>query len=390
VTTWFRHVNSESPSIVAIVAHASAVRASDRARFGTTLREAMASGLIVQTCHRVELYATSDRIPPAVFESLPGGVKLLDPPDAARHAITVAVGLDSAVVGEDQILHQLRTATAAAQADGRLDPEIERLMSVALRAGRLARSWRSGPVKTLADAALEAVERRRMELSGAKVLIVGTGEMGRLAADRARVRGAQLTISSRTIGHARDIAQATGSNFVAFDPGRLVSEFAVIVVALHGPWILAPETIDALIGGPAIVVDLSMPSALPAGVALRLGDRWISIDDLAVSTEAPTPVQDHGRMAALVDRSLSEYLGWLEGRHRRLMAADLVRLAESERNAELDRLWRAYPDVDPEMRSAIERMSRHLTNRLLRAPLERLGQDADGRAAQAARDLFAL
>jgi glutamyl-tRNA reductase len=381
---------SEPSSIVAIVAHARAVPASDRARFGTILREAMAPGLIVQTCHRVELYAAADHIPPAVFESLPGGVKLLDPPDAARHAINVAVGLDSAVVGEDQILHQLRTATAAAQADGRLDPAIERLMNVALRAGRLARSWRSGPVKTLADAALEAVERRKLELSGARVLVVGTGAMGRLAADRARARGARLTISSRTIGRARDIAQANGSDFTAFDPGRDVGEFAVIVVALLGPWILAPETIDALVGGSGILVDLSMPSALPAGVAVALGDRSISIDDLAISTDAPTPMQDHTRTTALVDRSLAEYLAWLDGRQRRSMAADLVRLAESERNAELDRLWRAHPDVDPEMRSAIERMSRHLTNRLLRSPLERLGKDADGRAELAARELFAL
>ena len=95
-------------------------------------------------------------------------------------------------------------------------------------------------------------------------------------------------------------------------------------------------------------------------------------------------------MTALVEQSLSEYERWVDGRAQRSTAEALVQLAEAERHSELDRLWQAFPEIDPEARQAIERMSRHLTGRLLREPLERLGADPDGRAAQAARELFAL
>jgi glutamyl-tRNA reductase len=383
-------MTGQHTAVVAIVAHARAVRAADRARLGDVLRAASVPGLLVETCHRVELYAHEAAVPPPLLNQLPGGVDLLDGRNAARHAIAVAVGLDSVIVGEDQILHQLRTATTAARADGRLDPLVERLMNVALRAGRLARSWRSGPTRTLADAALEAIERRQIDLHDARVLVVGTGEMGRLTVDRARARGARVAIASRTFEHAEAVARTSGASAAPFDPAATMMDLAAIVVALRGAWTPAPRTIEALIDGSAIIVDLSVPMAIPQRLAVGIGDRLVSIDDLAVATTSPVSQQDHARMAALVERSLADYERWADGHDRRSAAEALVRLAEAERHSELDRLWQTHPEMDPAAREAVERMSRHLTGRLLREPLERLGQDADGRAAQAARDLFAL
>lgn len=383
-------MTGEDPAIVAIVAHARAVRAPERERLSARIREAGVSGLVVETCHRVELYAAGPAARTTLVGDLPGGVDLLDGREAARHAIAVAVGLDSVVVGEDQILHQLRTATAAARATGDLDPLVERLMNVALRAGRLARSWRSGPNRTLADSALEAIERRGIDLPSAQVLVVGTGEMGRLAVDRARARGARVAVASRTLAHAQALAGATSAAPAAFDPGLAARDLGAVIVALRGPWTLGPETIDALIAGGTVVVDLSMPAALPERLIRGLGERAVSIDDLAVAPSAAAPRQDHARMTALVEQSLAEYERWVDGRAQRSTAEALVQLAEAERHSELDRLWQAFPEIDPEARQAIERMSRHLTGRLLREPLERLGADPDGRAAQAARELFAL
>jgi glutamyl-tRNA reductase len=383
-------VIAEPGAIVALTAHARRVPSADRARLSELLRDAAVPGLVVETCHRVELFTTEGVLPSALVTRLPHGVERLERRDAASHAIAVAVGLDSVVVGEDQILHQLRAATTSARAAGRLDPAIDRLMNVALRAGRLARSWRSGPIRSMADAALEAVERRQVDLAGVPLLVVGAGEMGRLVLERARSRGAAVTVSSRTPARATDLARMFGVGSTTFDPGSSLEDFGVIVVALRGSWALSPATIHALVAGSAIVVDLSMPSSLPDALRRELGDRLISIDDLATSPAWRVPAHDHARLAALVHTSTEEYLDWLDGHRRRSTAEALVRLAEAERTTELDRLWRTCPELGPEIRSAIERMSQHLTNRLLREPLERLGHDDDGHATLAARELFAL
>ena len=377
-------------SVVTISAHARGVAAPVRERLSALIREFGAGGLVLETCHRVELYATERDIPSSLVGSLPPGVVVRDGESAARHAIAVAVGLDSVVVGEDQVLHQLRSAIAAARTSGRLDPDVERLMNVALRAGRTARSWRTGPAPTLADAALEAARRRIVELRGALILVVGSGQMGRLAAQRASALGARVVIASRSRAHATSVALAVGAVSTTIDPGPAARDFEAVLVALRGPWILSPETVDALAGGSAVVVDLSMPSAVPGRLATALGDRLVSIDGLAAEPAAPGSRKDHDRMAALVDQSLAEFQRWADGRDRRATAEALVRRAEAERSAHLDRLWRSFPEIDHQARLAIEQMSRHLIERLLREPLERLGDDDDGRATVAARELFAL
>ena len=96
------------------------------------------------------------------------------------------------------------------------------------------------------------------------------------------------------------------------------------------------------------------------------------------------------RLDALIERTTLEYLDWLSGHGGRATADALIQRADREREAELALLWRRLPDLQPEARIAIEGMARHLAQRLLREPLERLGRDSDGRDDQAVRDIFAL
>jgi glutamyl-tRNA reductase len=322
---------------------------------------------------------------------VPAGGRRYVGEDAARHAIAVAVGLDSVVVGEDQVLHQLRRSVAEAQAGGRLDPVVDRLFSLALRAGRRARSWRLRPSRSLADVAFAAAEARIGPVRGRPLLVVGSGEMGRLAAVAAATAGCHVSISSRTPGRAGALASELHAAPVGFDPGATAGHAAVVVVALRGPWSPSAATVDALVGGSAIVVDLSVPPAIDPAVAERLGDRLIGVDSLAAGQ--PDRTDGSGSLArerALVDSAFEEYRVWLDGRGRRAAASALADRAEQERRAELDDLWRRLPGLEPEAREAIERMSRHLVGRLLRDPVERLGQDTDGTHEQAVRDLWAL
>ena len=130
-------------AVVALTAHARHVPADDRVRFAQRLHDELGDrAVFVETCHRVEAYVVGepDATRPRPWRSSTAVVLAGDA--AVRHAITVAVGRDSVVVGEDQVLHQLRLSVDAARAAGALDPALERLFALALRAGRRARAWR--------------------------------------------------------------------------------------------------------------------------------------------------------------------------------------------------------------------------------------------------------
>lgn len=145
--------------------------------------------------------------------------------------------------------------------------------------------------------------------------------------------------------------------------------------------------------GQAVVVDLSVPSALAEDLETSLGRRLVSADALALAEEAGQMPLGDGQMArleALIDATTVEFLTWSAAHANRATAQALAERADSDRQAELAELWRRLPALDPESRDVIEGMSRHLAARLLREPLERLGHDPDGHADRAVREMFGL
>ena len=385
-------MNSPAVPIVALVTHARQVPALERERFAAALhRELAGRSMVLETCHRVEAYFGNADDAARLAPALPAGGHALIGEQAARHAMSVAVGLDSVVVGEDQILHQLRATVDAARAAGTLDPDLERLFALALQAGRRARSWRQVPARSLADVALASIERQAGPIAGRDVLIVGAGRMGRLATRAAVAAKASVAVANRSADTAASLAASAGARIEAFDPEARIGSYAGVVVALAGPWPIGAVTIDALARSATVVVDLSVPAAAPASLAQLLGARLITADALALTDVGPAAHDgSSARLDALVDRSTAEFVAWLEGRDARAAAEALVRHADRAREAELAALWRRLPDLEPEARDAIEGMTRHLADRLLREPLERLGRDTDGRNERAVRDLFAL
>jgi glutamyl-tRNA reductase len=378
--------------IVALATHARRVPALERERFAAALHRELAGGaLVLETCHRVEAYLGNADDAARLAPALPAGGHALTGKQAVRHAMSVAVGRDSVVVGEDQILHQLRASVDAARTAGTLDPGLERLFALALQAGRRARSWRQGPARSLADVALASIERQVGTIAGREILVVGAGRMGRLATRAAVAARASVAVANRSADGAEVLAASAGARIEAFDPDTRIAGFAGVIVALAGPWPIGARTIDALARGATAVVDLSVPAAVPAALVELLGARLITADALALSDIGPTAHDGStARLDGLVERSTAEFIVWLGGRDGRSAAEALKERADREREAELAALWRRFPDLGREARDAIEGMTRHLADRLLREPLERLGRDADGRDGRAIRDIFAL
>lgn len=387
------------PTVVAITAHARTVSSADRERLAADLAAVIPAGsVILTTCHRVEAYAAAvggGRAAGMALD-LPTGTQVLDGDAAVRHLVSVAAGRDSVVAGEDEILHQMREALDAARRSAGVDPVIDRAFTAALRAGRQARSWLQGPRRSLGDVAVDAIRARRGDLTGRSVLIVGAGKMATIAARCAVRAGASVIVANRSRARAEALAAAVAGGAVDADPGAAIGATVnAVIVALGGRWRIAEPTGDALVAGDAIVVDLSFPPAVPPSLAERLGHRLVTADALAADgATMGSGFDDRGtpgsRIERLIEHAVTEFAEWAGRADARATAQALIRHADAERRRELDLLWRRFPDLDPEARAGIEGMTRHLAERLLQAPLERLGRDPDGRDGQAVREIFAL
>jgi glutamyl-tRNA reductase len=402
--------------IVALVAHARHVPSEDRERFGDAAAAIAADPrvIVIRTCHRVEVYATPDEPAegldtPLVLPALPVGGRHLDDHLAIRHLLTVAAGLDSVVVGEDQILHQLRDCLSSRHATAPttpadvcpvddvarlaaqrapLTPVLDRLFQLALHVGRQSRAWREGPPRSLADVALDRIEAACGDLSGQPVLVVGAGRMSRLTALAAARRNARVVVTNRSIERAAALAADVDGVAVAF--GSLPGQVAGVVAAVAGPWVLGPAAEAALDASGAHVVDLSSPPAVPAAMRERLGVRFVSVDDIARGPVDAIRDRVRRRIDRLLRDADAELTAWIHGRRAVPAIQALTEQAEARRAAEVDRLLRRLPDLAEHERELVEQMSRRLVAGLLHAPLATLREDQGGEHARAARDLFAL
>jgi glutamyl-tRNA reductase len=379
-----------SEELRAVVLAAGQVSATERAAFARKLDHAPIQGaLLVETCHRVEFFAPSRTLAARDFPLLPDGAVRLSGVDAGRHLIRLAVGLESVVVGEDQILHQLRGAAAGARLRGALPAELDRLIDLALAAGRRARTWLPARRRSLVDLILERASHG--PLSQQQVLVVGAGKMGSLGVATLQRQAATVLVTSRSAERASSLAQRANIRSVAFDPGPvLASRLDGVLIAISGDWRISDATLLALASNDAWIADLSSPPALEPAAALRLAGRLVTVDEVAGDRPSELAEPLVRRLEELVDGTVHEYLGWLERRTQRDLAHQLGAKALAARSDELAELWRRMPDLDPATRAEVERMATHLTDRLMRDPLERLAQDSDGRHAAAAREFFRL
>lgn len=379
-------------TVVALSAHARHVPSLRREAFAAELAALEPSpGMIaVHTCHRVEAYIAPRSYGDRSLPGLPPGGQRLEGADAARHLISVACGLDSAVLGEDQILHQLRETLGGRHAGLPLDPVLDRLFRVALRTGRQARAWFAGSPRSLADVALDRIARGTGSLEGRTVLVAGVGRMGRLAAFASSRRGAHVVVTSRTDERALALAHEVGGEAIPFGADGALPPVDGAIVALAGRWLLGEQDEKRLADGRAIVVDLSSPPAVAQGLQVRLGERLVSVDDLARGPEADPHDRLRRRLEKLVSESGRDYCHWLRSRDAVPAIQAMAETAEERRRSELEWLLRRLPDLATEERSAIEQMSHRLVAGILHAPLDALNSDPSGDLERAARELFRL
>ena len=271
-------------------ADADSLPAVERARLADawSAEAARPDRILLVTCHRVELYGLGPA-PAGAF-------------DGEEHLLRVAAGLESAVIGEDEVLHQVRQALAGARANGPRDSRLTRLFETAIAGGRRARAGRTATSAGLAEQAI-AWLRQQTDLEGEPVIVGGAGRMGTALARAATAAGARVTIASRNHVRAATAAAAIGAQAADLVAGaRAASKAAAVAVALAGPWEQLKEPLPPC-------ADLSCPSAVPPAARRQ----YLGVDDLFKGGGEPPPGYVQAA-TAIVAEKLAEYREWLEVR----------------------------------------------------------------------------
>jgi glutamyl-tRNA reductase len=384
-------IGSRRAAVVAVVAHARSVPSLRREAFAAELA-VLGEGpghVIVHTCHRVEIYVAPAAFP-GELPSPPPGALVLDDVDAAQHLISVACGLDSAVVGEAQILHQIRETITGRQADRALDPVLDRLFQAALHAGRTAHAWFTGSPRSLADVALDRIAERAGPLEGRRILVVGVGRMGRLAAFASMRRGCAVVVTNRGAERAAQLAHEVGGTTLPFGVDDTLAgpdDVDGVIVAIGGDWLVGPRDAARLVERGVPVVDLSSPPAVAMSLQNALRPRFVSVDELADDDHGPGE-RVRRRLESLVSRTGRDYCHWVRTRDAVPAIQAVVENAESHRRAEVEWLCRRLPSLSDEDLGLVDQMSHRLVAALIHAPLVALNEDPSPDLERAARELF--
>jgi len=307
--------------------------------------------------------------------------------EAVLHLGRVAAGLDSMVIGEPQILGQVAQAHELALKAGSSGHILSALFRAAIHAGKRVRSeiGLGRHSSSVSSAAVRLAESAVDPLAGRSILVVGTGEMGKLALETLHKRGvSQVTVTSRTFEHASQAAQQSGFTAQPFErlPG-LVADSDVVFTATSAPLpILERDLVARAMTGrperPLALVDLGLPRNVERSVRDIPNVRLYDLDDLnsQVDQVRASLEKELPRAEAIVLEEARDFEKWLEIIP---IVSELHRQAEAIRRREVERMRQRLPGLDPALDASIELFSQSLVKKLLHNPTMRLRKDPGGK-----------
>ncbi len=353
--------------------------------------------MILSTCNRVEVYGVAE-VPgearAAAFRALGAhrGVTLtaVEPhlvtatqDEAVRHAFRVAASLDSLVVGEPQILGQVKDAFALAQACRTVGPMLSALMSQAFSVAKRVRTETEvGRLAvSVSSTAVELARKIFGTLEGKSVLLLGAGEMAELAARLLMEGGAMpLYVANRTAARSRDLAHALAGTAVAMsDVPAVMARVDVVIAATAAPEPVvrvadARAAAHARGARPLFLIDLGVPRNVEAAVNDLDGVFCYDVDDLQQVVEANLRERQREaqRAESLVEREVAKFLARLRDVEVVPTIVSLRERLEAIRRGELDKALARLPGASEETRQVLEALSQSIVNKVLHTPIEKL------------------
>ncbi|MCS6953712.1 MAG: glutamyl-tRNA reductase [Bryobacterales bacterium] len=382
-------------------------------------RDGVQEALILSTCNRVEVAAASEdhadmRTIVAEFFAASRRVApdLVQPHlyhhenrEAVRHMFRVAASLDSMVVGEPQILGQMKAAYAAAKAHGTLGGPLETALTAAFRVAKRVRS-ETGIGRSAVSVSFAAVELAREifgSLAGKKVLLIGAGKMSELAARYLHRSGAsQIFVTNRTEDRAVELARLFGGSTIPYHAflSRL-PEIDILIASSGAPhYLLRKEdmrrVIEARRNRPVFLIDIAVPRNIDPAINELDHVFLYDIDDLERVVEANRRerLKEAEQAEEIIAQEVDRLLERLKAREVAPTIVSLQQQLEQWRQAELERVRSKLGTLTPQQQEAIEALTRGLINKIAHAPISELRRQAgtpDGmQTVELIRRLFRL
>jgi glutamyl-tRNA reductase len=382
-------------------------------------REHIGEVVVLSTCNRTEVYAIAERFHGAYADVRNFLSELaFVPPDefadhlyvhydteAVRHLFSVTAGLDSSVIGESEVLGQVRTAWELAGREGTTGPVLNLLFRHALQTGKRARTDTdiARGTASVSHAAVEMAAERIGDLAGKRVLVMGAGDMAEGMATA--LQGAGVTdvyVANRTWRKARALADSIGGQAVRLSDLSsalmevdvlLTSTGATVPVVEHDDFepVMAERA-----GRPLLIVDIAVPRDVDPAVGQLDGVTLLDINDLRRFAQIGIERRSHELAAveAIIDEELERFGSAASARGAAPLIGSLRSWADGIRTAEMARFESRLEGLDERQRDAVEAMAKGLVAKILHQPTVTL-KDAAGtptgdRLADATRQLFDL
>ncbi|MDR2422193.1 MAG: glutamyl-tRNA reductase [Deltaproteobacteria bacterium] len=358
--------------------------------YGLMAAEVLSEALVISTCNRLEivgvgplalkardgLRAELARVANLPLASLDQYFHYYENEEAARYLFRVAAGLESQVLGEPQILGQVKDSFREALKRRTVGPVVGKLLHKSFRAAKRARTeteLAQGTV-SVASAAVEAADRLVGGLKGLRALILGAGEMAALAAAHLADRELRsLTIVNRTLAKAESLAAAKGARARPWaELGEALVESDLVFTALGGaePALTKKSLAAAGLKGKVWLFDLGVPRNVESRAKEHSGVVLVNIDEIAGLVEASqrSRRREVAKVEAIIEEELEKFRQWLKCLGARPTIKALTALAEEARGLELEKTL-AKHEFSADQSQAIETMSRALVRRILHNPL---------------------
>ncbi|MGQ9491385.1 MAG: glutamyl-tRNA reductase [Anaerolineae bacterium] len=387
--------------------------------------DAAAEVAILSTCNRTEVYAWAGSDTERAIRSyladrsgfaaddLAGYLYVRCGDDAARHLLRVAAGLDSLVIGENEILGQVKVAYDAAHAAGTAGPVLSALFRFAVQAGKRVRSETEiGRLAlSVATIVVEMAQAMFGSLTDRTALLIGAGKMGSIAG-QALVRAGLhcVLVANRTYDRAQQLAARLGGRAVRFDAlGENLAAADIVICSTGAPHLVlhADDVRRALdlrrslslplsTSPHLLIADLAVPRDADPAIGAIPGVRLADIDDLEAIVRANHPLAAGVRDAAetIVQEELAGFRSWLAARCCAPVIQALRARADAICQAEVEKTLRKLGDLTPRQQELVAALARAVANKLLHEPIVHLKAPANGHAPaemlRAAEELFGL
>jgi glutamyl-tRNA reductase len=373
---------------------------------------------VLSTCNRTELIVVARDADPAEIlfaaladrrdvprDALAGHTYLFFDDAAVRHLFRVACGLDSMVLGESQILGQVRDAYNLALSEQSIGRTLGRVLPLALEVGKRARTETSIGLGAVSPSSI-AVQLARRALSNLEqcaVLVIGAGDAAQATARSLVDAGVgDILVANRSLARAEAVASAVGGTAVPYDDLSQALTRADIVISSTGApsHIVSADDLRAVFrhreGRPLLCIDIAVPRDIDPEAVKVPGVVLYNVDDLDALSEAN--LHDRGREVAgveeIVEEGMLEYRTWSLAQQVLPTIGALYQKAEAIRRTELERAMRRMPGLSAQDHDRLDVMTASIVRRILHGPVAalkaRTGDPDAHDLAQFVQELFAL